>query len=183
MIYKYLQYWWSGLPAKILFNIFTIFLFYLFSVLLDLVEAPGAFIMGCHAQHKKQVKRVAEAMDEVINPIMFFCSSTIEQADIEAHHFLYVLKFKWCSWVQFEQRCQGSIFKTTLKVLPVVGAICIAKIDDSVSSRAGSQDFWFFIPCRIRKQIPRRMNVRWKNHCLVSKFTFPYRKHPRIFKK
>ena len=67
MIYKYLQYWWSGLPAEILFNIFTIFLFYLFSVLLDLVEAPGAFIMGCHAQHKKQVQRVAEAMDEVIN--------------------------------------------------------------------------------------------------------------------
>lgn len=35
------------------------------SVLLDLVEAPGAFIMGCHAQHKKQVQRVAEAMDEL----------------------------------------------------------------------------------------------------------------------
>ena len=43
--------------------------------------------------------------------------------------------------------------------------------------------FWFWIPTRVRKQIPRRMNVMWKNHCLVSKFTFPYRKHPRIFKK
>lgn len=182
VFYKYLRYWWSGLPAKILFYSFAIFLFYLFSVLLDLVEAPGAFIMGCHAQHKKQVQRVAAAMDEVIHPTMFFCSSTIEQADIETHHFLYVLKFKWCSWVQFEQRCEGSIFKTTLKVLPVVGAICIAKIDDCVFKNWKSA-FWFWIPSRIRKQIPRRMNVRRKNHCLVSKFTFPYRKHPRIFKK
>ena len=98
VFYKYLRYWWSGLPAKILFYSFAIFLFYLFSVLLDLVEAPGAFIMGCHAQHKKQVQRVAAAMDEVIHPTMFFCSSTIEQADIETHHFLYVVKFKWCSW-------------------------------------------------------------------------------------
>ena len=117
-----------GFLRKYCFIFFTIFLFYLFSVLLDLVEAPGAFIMGCHAQHKKQVQRVAEAMDEVIHPIMFFCSSTIEQADIETHHFLYVLKFKWYSWVQFEQLCQESIFKTTLKVLPVVGAICIRKL-------------------------------------------------------
>ena len=62
--------------------------------------------MGCHAQHKKQVQRVAEAMDEVIHRIMFFSSSTIEQVDIETHHFLYVLNFKWCSWVQLEQHCQ-----------------------------------------------------------------------------
>ena len=102
--------------------------------------------------------------------------------------------FKWCSWVQFEQRCQGSIFQTRLKVLPVVGAICIGKIDNPVSSRAGKlvkrpilliwkSGFWFCIPSRIWKQTPRGMNIRWKNHCLVSKFAFSYRKHPRILKK
>ena len=58
------------------------------------------------------------------------------------------------AWVQFEQRCQGSIFKTTLKVLPVVGAICIAKIDDSVSSRAGSQDFDFEFPLECGNRFP-----------------------------
>lgn len=110
--------------------------------------------MGCHAQHKKQVQRVAEAMDEVIHPMMFFCSSTIEQADIETHHCFYVHKFKWCSWVQFEQRCEGRIFKTTMKVLPVVGAICIAKIDDPVSSRAGSRDFDFEFPGEFGNRFP-----------------------------
>ena len=35
------------------------------SALLDLVEAPGAFIMGCHSRHKSQIQRVVKEMDEV----------------------------------------------------------------------------------------------------------------------
>ncbi|XP_078372153.1 DENN domain-containing protein 3-like [Oculina patagonica] len=44
------------------------------SALLDLVEAPGAFIMGCHTQHKSQIQRVVMEMDEL---------SSIVIADIE----------------------------------------------------------------------------------------------------
>lgn len=44
------------------------------SALLDLVEAPGAFIMGCHASHKTQIQRVATQMDEL---------SSIAIADID----------------------------------------------------------------------------------------------------
>jgi len=29
------------------------------------VEAPGAFIMGCHARHKSKIQRVVMQMDEV----------------------------------------------------------------------------------------------------------------------
>ncbi|XP_020622103.1 DENN domain-containing protein 3-like [Orbicella faveolata] len=35
------------------------------SALLDLVEAPGAFIMGCHSRHKSQIQRVVMEMDEL----------------------------------------------------------------------------------------------------------------------
>ena len=42
------------------------------SALLDLVEAPGAFIMGCHAQHKTQIQRVVKQMDEVIQNYHLF---------------------------------------------------------------------------------------------------------------
>ncbi|XP_022784888.1 DENN domain-containing protein 3-like [Stylophora pistillata] len=34
------------------------------SALLDLVEAPGAFIMGCHREHKSKIERVVKEMDE-----------------------------------------------------------------------------------------------------------------------
>lgn len=35
------------------------------SALIDLVEAPGAFIMGCHKEHKSKILRVVEGMDEL----------------------------------------------------------------------------------------------------------------------
>ena len=139
MIYKYLQYWWSGLPAKILFYIFTVFLFFLFSALLDLVEAPGAFIMGCHAQHKKQVQRVAEAMDEVIHPIMFFCSSTIEQGD--------KIVFVGTIWTALSRK----YFQNNTEGIVGGWSYLHRKNWWPCVFRSWKSGFWFWIPCRIRK--------------------------------
>lgn len=59
----------------------TEFMFCLFvsfcSSLLDLVDAPGVFIMGCHAQHKRQIQKFVTEMDEVTTFYASFRSPTI----------------------------------------------------------------------------------------------------------
>ena len=58
----------------------TEFMFCLFvsfcSSLLDLVDAPGVFIMGCHAQHKRQIQKFVTEMDEVTTFYASFRSPT-----------------------------------------------------------------------------------------------------------
>ena len=39
--------------------------FYILSTLIDLLEAPGSFIMGCDSKHTIQVKSLLAAQDEV----------------------------------------------------------------------------------------------------------------------
>lgn len=51
------------------------------SALLDLVEAPGAFIMGCHAQHKKQIQQVVKAMDELSSIVI----ADIDEGTVTLH--------------------------------------------------------------------------------------------------
>ncbi|XP_068694496.1 DENN domain-containing protein 3-like [Montipora foliosa] len=51
------------------------------STLLDLVEAPGAFIMGCHAQHKNQIKSVVTQMDEFSSIVI----ADIDEGQVTLH--------------------------------------------------------------------------------------------------
>ncbi|XP_074627330.1 DENN domain-containing protein 3-like isoform X3 [Acropora palmata] len=51
------------------------------SNLLDLVDAPGVFIMGCHAQHKHQIHRFVTEVDEVSSIVI----ADIDEGQVMIH--------------------------------------------------------------------------------------------------
>ncbi|KAJ7365979.1 Rab guanyl-nucleotide exchange factor [Desmophyllum pertusum] len=51
------------------------------SALIDLVEAPGAFIMGCHSQYKSQIQRVVMEMDELSSIVI----ADIDEGSVTLH--------------------------------------------------------------------------------------------------